>query len=78
MKKVFNVLIILLSNTNIEINLLMNKPFSYYDELTYVFGRDRAMGRFAETFVDVGSNKPGGYDGFDMGDRNEEFPPVYS
>ncbi|TYK29656.1 retrotransposon protein [Cucumis melo var. makuwa] len=36
------------------------------------------MGRFAETFVDVGSNEPGGYDGFDMGDRNEEFPPVYS
>uniref|UniRef100_A0A9I9EKJ2 Myb/SANT-like domain-containing protein n=1 Tax=Cucumis melo TaxID=3656 RepID=A0A9I9EKJ2_CUCME len=26
---------------------LLNKPFSYYDELTYVFGRDRATGRFA-------------------------------
>ncbi|KAA0035275.1 retrotransposon protein [Cucumis melo var. makuwa] len=55
----------------------LNKPFSYYDELTYVFGRDRATGRFAETFADVGSNEPGGrYDRFDMGDGNEDFPPV--
>ncbi|KAL4026609.1 hypothetical protein IC575_015045 [Cucumis melo] len=47
---------------------LLNKPFPYYDELTYVFGRDRATGRFAETFADVGSNEPGGgYDRFDMG-----------
>ncbi|KAA0042063.1 retrotransposon protein [Cucumis melo var. makuwa] len=57
---------------------LLNKPFPYYDELTYVFGRDRATGRFAETFVDVGSNESGGYDRFDMGDENEKFPPVYS
>ncbi|KAL0556207.1 hypothetical protein IC582_004717 [Cucumis melo] len=57
---------------------LLNKPFPYYDELTYVFGRDRATGRFAETFADVGSNEPGGgYDRFDMGDGNEDFPPVY-
>ncbi|KAA0043399.1 retrotransposon protein [Cucumis melo var. makuwa] len=33
---------------------LLNKPFSYYDELTYVFGRDRVTGQFAETFTDVG------------------------
>ncbi|KAL0546077.1 hypothetical protein IC582_015982 [Cucumis melo] len=58
---------------------LLNKPFPYYDELTYVFGRDRATDRFAETFADVGSNEPGGgYDRFDMGDGNEDFPPVYS
>ncbi|KAA0047893.1 retrotransposon protein [Cucumis melo var. makuwa] len=58
---------------------LLNKPFPYYDELTYVFGRDRAIGRFAETFADVGSNEPGGgYDRFDMGDGNEDFQPVYS
>ncbi|KAA0053511.1 retrotransposon protein [Cucumis melo var. makuwa] len=31
---------------------LLNKPFPYYDELTYVFDRDRATGRFAETFAD--------------------------
>ncbi|KAL0534916.1 hypothetical protein IC582_029216 [Cucumis melo] len=58
---------------------LMNKPSPYYDELTYVFGCDRATGRFAETFADVGSNEPsGGYDRFDMGDGNEDFLPVYS
>ncbi|KAA0049911.1 retrotransposon protein [Cucumis melo var. makuwa] len=58
---------------------LLNKPFPYYDELTYVFGRDRATGRFVETFADVRSNEPGGgYDRFDMRDENEEFPPVYS
>ncbi|KAA0025430.1 retrotransposon protein [Cucumis melo var. makuwa] len=33
---------------------LLNKPFPYYDELTYVFGHDRTTGRFAETFADVG------------------------
>ncbi|KAL0545822.1 hypothetical protein IC582_015718 [Cucumis melo] len=58
---------------------LLNTPFPYYEELTYVFGRDRAIDRFAETFVDVGSNEPSGrYDRFDMGDGNEEFPPMYS
>uniref|UniRef100_A0A9I9ELU1 Retrotransposon protein n=1 Tax=Cucumis melo TaxID=3656 RepID=A0A9I9ELU1_CUCME len=47
---------------------LLNKPFSYYDELTYIFDRDRVTGRFAETFSDAGSNEPGGgYDIFDMG-----------
>ncbi|KAA0065503.1 retrotransposon protein [Cucumis melo var. makuwa] len=59
-------------------NGLLNKSFSYYDELTYVFGRDRETGQFAETFIDVGSNEPGGYDRFDMGDGNDEFPPMYS
>ncbi|KAA0058222.1 retrotransposon protein [Cucumis melo var. makuwa] len=54
---------------------LLNKPFSYYDELTYVFDRDRVTGRFTETFADVGSNDPSGYEGFDMTDGNEEFRP---
>ncbi|KAA0054017.1 retrotransposon protein [Cucumis melo var. makuwa] len=31
---------------------LLNKPFSYYDKLSYVFARDRATGRFAKTFMD--------------------------
>ncbi|KAA0045638.1 retrotransposon protein [Cucumis melo var. makuwa] len=58
---------------------LLNKSFLYYDELTYVFGRNRVISRFAETFADVGSNEPGGgYDRFDMGDGNEDFLPVYS
>ncbi|TYK30997.1 retrotransposon protein [Cucumis melo var. makuwa] len=33
---------------------LLNKLFPYYDELTYVLGCDTVMGRFAETFADVG------------------------
>ena len=57
---------------------LLNKPFSYYDELVYVFGRDRAMGRFTETFADVESNEPDEYEGFDMSDGNDEFLSVYS
>ncbi|TYK22654.1 retrotransposon protein [Cucumis melo var. makuwa] len=55
---------------------LLNKPFPYYSELTYVFGRNRARGRFVETFADMRSNEPGGYDRFDMGDGNKEFPHV--
>ncbi|KAL4038702.1 hypothetical protein IC575_002325 [Cucumis melo] len=54
---------------------LLNKLFPYYGELTYVFGRDRTTGRFTETFIDVGSNEPGEYNGFDMADGNEEFRP---
>ncbi|KAL4028647.1 hypothetical protein IC575_011848 [Cucumis melo] len=57
---------------------LLNKLFPYYNELTYVFSRDRTTGRFAETFADLGSNEPGRYDRFDMGDGNKEFLPVYS
>uniref|UniRef100_A0A9I9E8A0 Retrotransposon protein n=1 Tax=Cucumis melo TaxID=3656 RepID=A0A9I9E8A0_CUCME len=57
---------------------LLNKLFPYYEELTYVFGCDRATSRFVETLVDAGSNEPGEYDGFDMGDGNEEFLSVYS
>ncbi|TYK23855.1 retrotransposon protein [Cucumis melo var. makuwa] len=55
---------------------LLNKLFLYYNEFTYVFGPDRATGRFTEIFVDVGSNEPGRYERFDMADGNEEFPPV--
>ncbi|KAL4010894.1 hypothetical protein IC575_027915 [Cucumis melo] len=57
---------------------LLNKPFSYYDELAYVFEWDRATGRFVETFADIGSNEPAGYEGFDMSDGNDiEFPFMY-
>uniref|UniRef100_A0A9I9D5N7 Uncharacterized protein n=1 Tax=Cucumis melo TaxID=3656 RepID=A0A9I9D5N7_CUCME len=44
---------------------LLNKSFPYYDELAYVFEKDKATGRFAETFVDVESNEPVGQ-GIDM------------
>ncbi|TYK23166.1 retrotransposon protein [Cucumis melo var. makuwa] len=53
---------------------LFNKPFSYYDELAYVFGCYKVTGHFVETFVDVGSNEPIGYEGFDMPSGNEDFP----
>ncbi|TYK07835.1 retrotransposon protein [Cucumis melo var. makuwa] len=39
---------------------LLNEPFMYYDELTYVFGWDRVTGRFVETFVDMGFSEPRG------------------
>ncbi|KAA0049603.1 retrotransposon protein [Cucumis melo var. makuwa] len=55
---------------------LLNKPSSYYDELAYVFSRDRATGRFAEMFIDMGSNKLAEYEGFDIPDGNEEFPSM--
>ncbi|KAA0036815.1 retrotransposon protein [Cucumis melo var. makuwa] len=57
---------------------LLNKPFPYYDKLTYVFGSDRAMGRFAEMFADVGSNEPARYERFDIPDENKKFPSVYN
>ncbi|TYK00096.1 putative nuclease HARBI1 [Cucumis melo var. makuwa] len=58
---------------------LLNKPFYYYDELAYVFERDRATGRFIETFVDIGSNEHAEYEGFDMSDGNDmKFPSMYS
>ncbi|TYK02411.1 retrotransposon protein [Cucumis melo var. makuwa] len=56
---------------------LLNKPFPYYDELAYMFGCDRAMGRFTETLADE-SKKLVRYEGFDMPDGNKEFPSTYS
>uniref|UniRef100_A0A9I9DJY0 Retrotransposon protein n=1 Tax=Cucumis melo TaxID=3656 RepID=A0A9I9DJY0_CUCME len=37
---------------------LLNKTFPYYDDMTYVFGKDRAMEGRSETFAGVGSNVP--------------------
>ncbi|TYK11111.1 retrotransposon protein [Cucumis melo var. makuwa] len=39
---------------------LLNKSFVHYDELSYVFGKDRATGGRAESFADIGSNDPAG------------------
>ncbi|TYK20513.1 retrotransposon protein [Cucumis melo var. makuwa] len=57
---------------------LFNKLFPYYDELAYVFDHDKTTGRFVKTFVDVGSNEPTEYKGFDMSDGNEEFLSLYN
>ena len=50
---------------------LLNKPFPYYDELAYVFGKDRAIGAHAETFADVGLNIPPGFEEFPHMDLND-------
>ncbi|KAA0036622.1 retrotransposon protein [Cucumis melo var. makuwa] len=60
------------------VNRLLNKLFPYYNELAYAYGCDRMTSCFVETFVDVGSNEPAGYEGFDMSDGNEEFLSMYS
>ncbi|KAA0054345.1 retrotransposon protein [Cucumis melo var. makuwa] len=58
---------------------LLNKSFVHYDELSYVFGKDRATGGRAEIFADIGSNDPAGYDAF-VADAapDTNFSPMYS
>ncbi|KAA0041791.1 retrotransposon protein [Cucumis melo var. makuwa] len=58
---------------------LLNKLFVHYDELSYVFGKDRATGGRAESFADIGSNDPAGYDAF-AADAvpDTDFLPMYS
>uniref|UniRef100_A0A9I9EDG4 Myb/SANT-like domain-containing protein n=2 Tax=Cucumis melo TaxID=3656 RepID=A0A9I9EDG4_CUCME len=43
---------------------LLNKSFSHYNKLSYVFGKDRAMRGWAESFMDVTSNDLIGYEAF--------------
>ncbi|KAL4022851.1 hypothetical protein IC575_016597 [Cucumis melo] len=58
---------------------LLNKSFPYYDELSYVFGKDRATGGRAESFADVGSNNPAGYEPFTVdATPDTDFQPMYS
>uniref|UniRef100_A0A9I9D629 Retrotransposon protein n=1 Tax=Cucumis melo TaxID=3656 RepID=A0A9I9D629_CUCME len=60
-------------------NDLLNKPFPLYDELLYVFSKDRATGAHAETFVDIRSNVPGGSKGVQQEDGLDmEFPTMYN
>ncbi|KAL0559592.1 hypothetical protein IC582_004207 [Cucumis melo] len=58
---------------------LLNKSFVHYDELLYVFGKDRATGGRTESFADIGSNDPAGYDAF-AADAvpDTDFLPMYS
>ncbi|KAL0539423.1 hypothetical protein IC582_023635 [Cucumis melo] len=58
---------------------LLNKSFVHYDELSYVFGKERATGGRAKSFADIGSNDPPGYDAF-AADAvpDTDFPPMYS
>ncbi|TYJ99700.1 retrotransposon protein [Cucumis melo var. makuwa] len=58
---------------------LLNKLFVHYDELSYVFGKDRATGGRVESFADVGSNDPAEYDAFAADAAPDmDFPPMYS
>ncbi|KAL4028537.1 hypothetical protein IC575_011734 [Cucumis melo] len=58
---------------------LLNKSFVHYDELLYVFGKDRATGGRAESFVNIGSNDPAGYDAFAADTAPDtDFLPMYS
>ncbi|KAA0062004.1 retrotransposon protein [Cucumis melo var. makuwa] len=62
-----------------DTNDLLNKPFPLYDELLYVFRKDRATGAHAETFVDIRSNVPGGSKGVQQEDGLDmEFPTMYN
>ncbi|KAA0034857.1 retrotransposon protein [Cucumis melo var. makuwa] len=57
----------------------LNKSFPHYDELSYVFGKDRATEGWAETFGDVESNDPTWYVAFHTDAApNMEFQPIYS
>ncbi|KAA0065892.1 retrotransposon protein [Cucumis melo var. makuwa] len=58
---------------------LLNKLFVHYDEPSYVFGKDCATGGRAESFADIGSNDPPGYDAFAADVvPDTDFPPMYS
>ncbi|TYK22668.1 retrotransposon protein [Cucumis melo var. makuwa] len=58
---------------------LLNKSFVHYDELSYMFGKDRATRGRAESFVDFGSNDPAGYDAFAADAAPDtNFSPMYS
>ena len=58
---------------------LLHRSFSHYNELSYVFGKDRATGSRSEIFADIGLNVPGGYKRFSIDDVNDiEFHTTYS
>ncbi|KAA0037173.1 retrotransposon protein [Cucumis melo var. makuwa] len=58
---------------------LFNKSFLHYDELSYVFSKDRATGGRTESFADVGSNDPTGYETFaTVAASDTDFQPMYN
>lgn len=58
---------------------LLNKSILYYDDLSCVFGKDRATGAHTDLY-DLGLNVPGGYDDeFRIDDANDpKIPIMYS
>uniref|UniRef100_A0A9I9DLI9 DUF8040 domain-containing protein n=1 Tax=Cucumis melo TaxID=3656 RepID=A0A9I9DLI9_CUCME len=59
---------------------LLHKSFPYYDDLFYVFGKDRATRARSETFADVGSNVPNMFNGdVPLDDsHDQDIPMMYS
>ncbi|KAA0067183.1 putative nuclease HARBI1 [Cucumis melo var. makuwa] len=59
---------------------LLNKSFPYYDDLSYVFGKDRVTRERSDTFVNVGSNVPNVFnDDVALGDSpDQDIPMMYS
>ena len=58
---------------------LLNKSFPHYDELSYVFGKDHVTEGRTETFVDVGSTNPVGYETFTVDAAPDmDFQLMYS
>uniref|UniRef100_A0A9I9CVC0 Retrotransposon protein n=1 Tax=Cucumis melo TaxID=3656 RepID=A0A9I9CVC0_CUCME len=67
------------SITHLACKGLLNKPFPHYDELSYVFEKDRTTGASVEMFTDIGSNVPGESDGVQAEDGLDmEFPTMCS
>ncbi|KAA0067287.1 hypothetical protein IC582_011376 [Cucumis melo] len=66
-------------NSNSAAKDLLNKSFPHYDELSYVFGKDRATRGQAETFMDVRLNDPAKYEAF-VADAalDTDFQPMYN
>lgn len=57
---------------------LLNKPFPYYNKLSYVFEKDRATGAHAKIFTNVRSNVLDRSEGFQPKDKIDmEFPTMY-
>ena len=50
---------------------LLNRSFLFYDELFYVFGKDRAIGARAKSFDNVESNISFGFKDFAHVDLND-------
>ncbi|TYK29878.1 retrotransposon protein [Cucumis melo var. makuwa] len=67
------------ARTHLACKGLLNKPFPHYDELSYVFEKDRTTGASVEMFTDIGSNVPGESDGVQAEDGLDmEFPTMCS
>lgn len=54
--KIVITIFIVLEQSHLAAKVLLNRSFSHYDDLSYVFSRDHVTRGQAEIFTDVGSN----------------------